>query len=171
MEYAVGQNIIHPAHGAGEVVDIENQELVEGFKKYYVIRFADKRLTVRVPFSHSEDAGLRDPISQEKIKQVLTTLRQLPKKLPKDYKKRRKQIEDKIFSGVPVQIAEAVRELTWRRSHKNLGIADQRLLDQGRELLIQELTIATDSDAGEIQQKIDASLAEALESTEDTPEN
>lgn len=170
MEYAVGQNIIHPAHGAGEVVDIEDQELVEGFKKYYVIRFAEKRLTVRVPLSHSEDAGLRDLIPQEKIKQVLTTLRQLPKKLPKDYKKRRKQVEDKIFSGLPVKIAEAVRELTWRRSHKNLGVADQRLLDQGRELLIQELALATDTEHTEIQEKIDAALAEAIEAKEATLE-
>lgn len=44
MGYAVGQNIIHPAHGAGEVVGIENQELVEGYKKYYVVNFEEKRI-------------------------------------------------------------------------------------------------------------------------------
>lgn len=166
MGYAVGQNIIHPAHGAGEVIDIENQELVKGFKKYYVVNFEEKRLTIRIPFSHSEDAGLRDLISQDRIKKVLTTLRQLPQTLPKDYKKRRKQIEDKVFSGIPVKIAEAVRELHWRRQHKNLGMADQRLLDQGRELLIQELALATESEETDIQDRIDAALAKSVAAKE-----
>lgn len=166
MGYAVGQNIIHPAHGAGEVVGIEDQELVEGFKKYYVVNFEEKRLTIRIPFSHSENAGLRDLISQKRIKKVLSTLRQLPQTLPKDYKKRRKQVEDKIFSGTPVRVAEAVRNLHWRRQHKNLGIADLRLLDQGRDLLVQELALATDSDETEVQERLDAALAKSVEAKE-----
>jgi len=171
MEYAVGQNIIHPAHGAGKVVDIEEQELVEGFDQYYVIHFADKRLTVRVPLSHSDDAGLRTLISPTKSKQIFKTLRQIPQKLPKDFKKRRKELEEKIFSGYPEKVAEAVRELTWRRENKNLGMADQRLLDQGRELLIQELALATEVKPGDVQNKIDEALAKSIEAKEATLEN
>ncbi len=167
MEYAIGQNVIHPAHGPGEVIDIELQELTEGDQRYYVLHFADKRLTVRVPLPRCAEVGLRGIMSRDKSFQVMATLRQLPQRLPADFKQRHKQIESLIYSGAPVKVAEAVRELSWRRVHnKYLGIADQRLLREGKELLIQELALATEQETSQIETDVDAALAVSIEAKE-----
>lgn len=167
MEYAIGQNIIHPAHGPGEVVGFERQEVKGDEQRYCVIRFVDKRLTIRIPLLRCEEVGLRTTMSHEKIRQVMATLRELPQQLPKDFKQRHKQIESLVYSGVPVKIAEAVRELTWRRSHnKYLGLADQRLLREGKELLVQEMALVTEQDTSEIETDIEAALAVAIETKE-----
>lgn len=167
MEYAIGQTIVHPAHGAGKIIDVEKITVGENLQNYYVLRFADKELTVRVPFQRVTAVGLRHIMSKEKVKQVLATLRAAPQELPADYKQRRKEMELLIFSGYPIKIAEAVRELTWhRRDKKHLGIEDQRLLDHGRELLANEMALSLDHDLPTTVAVIDDALAVVVEKSE-----
>jgi len=164
MEYAIGQTLVHPAHGAGKIVDVEKIKFDDSPQEYYVLRFAGKQLTVRVPFKRAEIVGLRMIMTKDKVKQVLTTLRAEPQLLPQDHKKRQKFLEEMIYSGFPVKIAEAVRELTWRRrDKKHLGIEDQRLLDHGRHLLIQEVGLAMNHEETEALQIIDNALEEACQ--------
>lgn len=164
MDYAIGQTLVHPAHGAGKIIDVEKIKFDDRPQEYYVLRFADKQLTVRVPFKRAEIVGLRKIMTKEKVKQVLSTLRAEPQMLPKDHKKRQKFLEGLIYSGYPIKIAEAVRELTWRRRNKkHLGIEDQRLLDHGRNLLIQEVGLALDHQDGRTAVVIDEALEEACQ--------
>lgn len=163
MEFAVGQNVVHPAHGAGEIIDIENIELVTGFNKYYVIEFVGKRLTVRIPTKRVADLGIREVMSDSRMDRVLNTLRSLPNQLPQNFKERRHAVEALINSGFPVKIAEAVRELTWRRKSAHLTKADTELLSEGRERLITELALAADIDLPHARQQIDAALAESVQ--------
>jgi CarD family transcriptional regulator len=164
MDYAIGQTLVHPAHGPGKIIKVEKIKLDDRPQEYYVLRFADKQLTVRVPFKRAEIVGLRKIMTKEKVKQVLSTLRAEPQTLPKDHKKRQKLLEGLIYSGLPVKIAEAVRELTWRRRNKkHLGIEDQRLLDHGRNLLIQEVGLALDHEDGRTAVVIDEALEEACQ--------
>ncbi|MEZ4682460.1 MAG: CarD family transcriptional regulator [Caldilineaceae bacterium] len=164
MEYAIGQTLVHPAHGVGKIINVEKIRLDESPQEYYVLRFADKQLTVRVPFKRADIVGLRQIMTKEKVKQVLSTLRAEPQVLPKDHKKRQKLLETLVYSGYPIKVAEAVRELTWRRrTKKHLGIEDQRLLDHGRGLLVQELGLAMKHDDGETLEVIDQALDEACQ--------
>jgi CarD family transcriptional regulator len=166
LEYQVGQKIVHAAHGVGAIVGVEEQELVEGYSRYYVIHFADKELTVRMPFRQARAVGLRGLMPKTKINQVMATLQALPKQLPQDFKARRKRLEELIFSGAPVKIAEAVRELTWRGVSKSLSLEDKRLLTQGRELLIQEIALASDHEPTAVQEAVDEALSSGVEAKE-----
>lgn len=49
MQLAIGQNVIHPIHGAGKITGVTEMNIVEEFTKYYVIEFSTKRLTLHVP--------------------------------------------------------------------------------------------------------------------------
>jgi len=163
MDYTIGQRIIHPAHGVGQITAIQREELVTGYQRYYVIRFANKQLLVRIPFKRVPDLGLRRIMSKEKAQQVLNVLRALPRQLPSDHKKRQQQVQDLIFSGYPLKIAQAVRELTWhRRRKKRLLLEERRLLDEGRNLLVQEMALALDDPDGKVSQAVDAALATAV---------
>lgn len=168
MDYAIGQTIVHPAHGAGKIINVEKIKLDDSPQEYYVLRFADKQLTVRVPFKRANIVGLRNIMTKTKVKQVLTTLREEPQTLPKDHKKRQKQLESLVFSGYPVKIAEAVRELTWRRrDKKHLAMEDQRLLDHGRRMLIQEVALATKDGSEQAEEIIDVALDAACAKVEE----
>lgn len=162
MEFSVGQTLIHPYHGAGEVLDIENKELVEGFENYYVIHFEGNELTTRIPVRNAEEFGLRGVMSDDKLEQAMEILRQEPEELPTHFKSRRAQVEDMIRSGQPINIAEAVRDLTWRKKDEHLTKADRRLLMEGKDLLVDEMSLVADADPEEVRIQMEEALAESV---------
>jgi CarD family transcriptional regulator len=159
MHFNVGQNIVHPAHGAGTIIDISNQELVSGFAEYYVIEFSEQRMTIHLPVERIDEIGLRRVMSEDKYERVLETLGNSPETLPSDYKQRRQQVEEMVNSGAPVEVARAIRELTWRRSNKPLNNSDSRLLTEARSKLVQEVVMATGYEMTQVQAEIDSALA------------
>ncbi len=167
MLFSIGENIVHPSHGAGQIVGIEKQELVSGFHQYYVIEFVGKRLTIRVPERRVEDLGMRNVMSRVRYQAVLETLRSLPDQLPKNFKERRQAVAEMINSGVPKRIAEAVRDLTWRRRAAHLTKSDSELLGEGRERLIAEMALANECDVTEVRLEIDEALSTAVAAQEE----
>ena len=58
-EFQVGDHVVYPAHGVGQVQGIETQE-VAGLKlEVYVITFDHEKMTLRVPTAKAKTAGLR----------------------------------------------------------------------------------------------------------------
>lgn len=170
MEYIVGENVVHPAHGAGTIVDIQEREIIEGLTRYYVIEFGEKNLTVSVPVRRTDEIGIRTVMTEAKFDQVIDTLSRRPGQLPKDYKERRAVLAKLIQSGRPVKVAEALRELTWRREDKHLTVADTRMLDQARTMLVTEMSLATDSEPLAIESAINEALLEAIAKRQATAE-
>ncbi len=162
MEFTVGEHIVHPAHGAGTIVGVQNQELATGFQRYYVIRFADKRLTVRVPWRKADELGLRSVMGSTKCEEVFLVLRSLPQPLPQNFKERRRVVENLIHSGRPVKVAEALRELSWRRELKPLNKADSDLYSQANAMLVQEMALATGDEQSEVERNVGAALSESI---------
>ncbi len=172
MGFMIGQKVIHPAHGAGKVVGIQEEELVKGFQRYYVIEFARNRLTVHVPVRRVEDIGVRPIMSAGRISGVVETLETLPIDLPDEFRLRRAVVDKQIHSGYPNQIAAAVRDLTWRRTAKYLTEADKEALAEARTLLITEVALALEQECEQTEQSIDAALKRALlarQAVEETP--
>jgi len=159
MPFAVGDKVLYPNRGAGTIVDTEHQELVDGFADYYVIEIKSQRLTLRVPTIKAEELGLRRVMSRRKLSRIWATLREASTALPEDFKVRQEQIREKLRSGQPITIAEAVRDLSCRELQSYLTKADAKLLAQGRELLVDEAALVLDRDAAEAAQLLDGALA------------
>ena len=170
MQFSVGQKVIHPRYGVGRIINVEHQELVEGFKHYYVIKIPDKRLTVRVPMRKTDELGVRPVMSRAKLARVLDTLRSMPRQLPEDSKERQTRIREKLRTGRPIQIAKAVRDLTWHKRLAHFTKPDSDLLSRGRELLAAEIALVTDSEVADVNKTIDAALAVAMASESDKEE-
>ena len=68
------ERIVYPAHGVGQIVRIEEQE-VAGFKlELFVINFAKDKMTLRVPTSKATTVGMRKLAPPETVKKALDTL-------------------------------------------------------------------------------------------------
>jgi CarD family transcriptional regulator len=159
MDFEVGDHVVHPAHGAGEIVQIEEEELATGFSRYYVVSFPDKRLTVRIPLSRSEELGLREVIGSKRVTEVMQMLNDSPESLPSDFKARRQLLEKWINTGRPVKLAQAVRDLAWRRTEKRLNKADTELFERAHQRLLQEMSLALGQGIQETEARIMSALA------------
>ncbi|MCB0211761.1 MAG: hypothetical protein KDJ52_20650 [Anaerolineae bacterium] len=162
MQLTVGQNVIHPTHGAGKITGVTEMDMVDEFKKYYVIEFFNKRLTLHVPISNWEDLSIRKVMSENKAEDVFEVLQSEPEALPNEFKKRRRKIEDWLQSGMPVHIAEAVRALAWRDKAGGLSNLESRLFSQAKDMLITEVALATNQNDRQARTAIEEALALAM---------
>ena len=168
LQYEIGQNVIHPNHGPGEIVDVIEMDLVAGFTNYYVIEFA-RQLTLHIPVRKTDELGLRKTMSKANVADVFATLRDTPHALPDDYKARHQQIEALLHSGHPVKIAQAVRELAWREKDAGLSKIDGDLFTKGKGMLATEIALVTHSDLLEAQENINQALTQAITTKQAQP--
>lgn len=161
LEFSIGDEIMHPRHGAGLVTDMITQELVEGFTDYYVISIPEKRLKMHIPVGRADEVGIRPVMREKKLDAVLEALRNVPRRLPDDHKKRQAELRKKLQIGRPMEIAEVVRDLSWHDYFERLTKTDTDLLNRGREFLAAEMALVTDVDPLEAKQQIDDTLMTA----------
>jgi CarD family transcriptional regulator len=158
MKLSVGDRVVHPKHGAGEITGIEQLELVEGFEHYYVIEIGDNGLVVRVPIRSMEEIGVRPVMSRSRLDRVLNTLHSAPSRLSSNFKTRQARIKEKLKSNRPVKIAEVIRDLAWRKQQSHLSPTDARLLNHGQEMLATEIALVTDAELFEARELISTAL-------------
>jgi len=162
MNFSVGDKVMHPKVGAGQITGVEHRELVQGFEHYYVIKLLSQNSTLYTPISKMNDLGVRLVMSHNKFRRVVDTLRSTPSLLSKNFKQRQGRVREKIDTGLPIELAEVVRDLTYLKEHKRLTKVDQDLLSKGRELLATEMALATDTDVVDILETIDTALSVAV---------
>jgi RNA polymerase-interacting CarD/CdnL/TRCF family regulator len=119
-----------------------------------------------VPVGREESVGLRRPIPQKRLSRLWRILRAEPATLPSDHKERYALIQEKLQDGNFFEIAEAVRDLAWRREEKrHLTTVGKRLYETGLGFLASELAVVQGSDVdtaeGQIALKLEASIADA----------
>lgn len=163
MQFCVGDKVMHPRLGAGGVTGEQHRELVDGFEHYYVIQLLSTRATVYVPVSKVDELGVRPIISRAQIVQVFKTLRGEPNLLSKNHKERQALVQEQLETCQPVLVAEAIRDLTWRKRRKHLTMKDEHLLRRGLKLLAGEMALATDTQISEAQETIEVALRDAVD--------
>jgi CarD family transcriptional regulator len=162
MPFAVGDKVVHPHHGPGWVRDIEHKEFMEGPEHYYVIEIPDQGLILYIPKHRIAETGVRSAMKPAQLKRMLKTLSSGPEPLPGDYKERQEQVWEKLRTGLPLEVAEAVRDLTWYQHDAHLTKKDTDYLDRGRKLLAAEMALVSDIDIAEATKTIEATLMAAL---------
>jgi len=163
MQYVVGENVVHPAHGAGEIVGVEELESTEDSKEYCVIFFPDRKLKIRIPLTRLDDVGLRGIMSSSTYDEILKTLPETPSPLPQDFKERREMLQAIVSSGYPIKVAGAIRDLTWRSQGKPLNRSDAEMLHEARHRLVQEMALASGKEMQDINTVVDRALEASVE--------
>ena len=109
--FKTGEFIVYPAHGVGQIVSIEEQE-VAGLKlELFVINFVKDKMTLRVPTAKAASVGMRKLAEGALVKRALETLKGRARVKRTMWSRRAQEYEAKINSGDIVAIAEVVRDL------------------------------------------------------------
>jgi CarD family transcriptional regulator len=163
MQFAVGDKVVHPYHGPGQIIGLERKELVEEAKRYYVIEIPLQDLTIYVPRRKVDTVGVRRAMSRAKFSRVLETLRAGPHRLPEDHKDRQEVVWEKLKTGMVVQIAEVVRDLAWHKERAHLTKKDTDYYDRARRRLAAEMALVSDKEISDADATIDEMLIESME--------
>jgi CarD family transcriptional regulator len=157
MRLSVGDKVVFPRRGIGQITGLESLDLVEGFERYYVIEIPDG-LTVRIPVKKAAELGLRPVMSRAKLARVLRELGSSPRLLSEDYRERQGWVRERLATGAPIRIARIVRDLTWHERRAHLTQADTDLLARGRDFLSAEIAVVTGTEVVDARQTINDAL-------------
>jgi CarD family transcriptional regulator len=163
--FSVGDKVIHPSYGAGTVLEINEKQIGDQQRNYYVIELLAQAGTLMVPVSRASELGLRSPV--ERPENVLTILSSDPGELSNDHRERQESIGIDIRSGDVQRISEAVRDLAFRDREDKLTEADLKLYRQAQDLLVGELAISQGVDMDTAREQV-TSVLDALDSVEES---
>ena len=159
--YAIGDNVVYPHHGAGKVLKKENKTVLGECREYLTIKILHNDMTVMVPCENAAKAGLRRVIDDEAVAKVLAVLRDDVSVMPKNWNRRFKHNRDKIKTGDVYELAEVVRNLAIRESEKGLSTGEKQMYTRAKKILASELMYALEMDEGEAEEHLDSLIGDA----------
>jgi CarD family transcriptional regulator len=164
IEFEIGDNVVYPHHGAGQVLKKEQKDVLGEVREYLTIKILHNDMTVMVPTENAAIAGLRRVIDEETVKRVLAVLQDECSDMPKNWNRRFKHNRDKIKTGDIYELAEVVRNLSLRESEKGLSTGEKQMFTRTKKILASELMYALDKDEEEAESYLDELLAASASS-------
>lgn len=160
-----GDAVVHPIHGAGVIRGIvKRQWHGDDNALFYKIRLLSQPgSSLILPISAAKELGVRRAASQSRLRQVWRVLRTDPDDLPDEHKERYQMLENKLYTGDILLIAEAVRDMTWRQlSEGRLTTRGKRIYDEGMALLAGEIAVSQGIDVADAEAEVKARLTGGL---------
>ena len=162
MEFAVGNVVVYPHHGAARITDIEKRTMGGEELEFLVLKIVHSDLVVRVPVKNAELVGVRDVVGVEGLQKVFSVLRETDVEEAGNWSRRYKANQERLASGDINKVAEVVRDLWRRDQNKGLSAGEKRMLGKARSILVGELALAQPVDEDKIA-KMDAQINETIE--------
>jgi CarD family transcriptional regulator len=161
-EFQIGDQILHPIYGAGELVSIEQHGRDGDTGNYYVIELLHGKGRLLTPVDKAEDLGLRKPVTKSERRTLSKVFSGSARKLSEDYRKRRGVIDQRLREGSFTEVGRVVRDLAWVENQGTATTGDRRLLKRAKELLAKELAASDGIPEDEALDRIDAALEERM---------
>lgn len=141
--FEVGAMAVHPKHGVGQIVEIEQREAGGRSAAFYVLTILDTGSKIMVSVEAAQAGGLRPVMSSGEAQAVLQILRTPEVAVDAQPWNRRHRIYTEMLkSGSPLEIAKVLRDMCRLKLDKELSFAERKLLDQAKGLLVHELALA-----------------------------
>jgi len=163
IEFEVGDKVVSPHHGAGQVLKKEHKKMFGKEGEYLTIKILHNDMTVMVPCENAGITGLRRVIDEETVKKVLAVLEDDMSEMPKNWNRRFKHNRDKIKTGVIFELAEVVRNLALREHDKGLSTGEKQMFTRAKKILASELMYALDKDEDESEAYLNDLLTSSAE--------
>lgn len=137
--FRVGQNVVYPAHGVGDVIAIE-QQIVAGFDiEVYVVHFEQDKMTLRVPTVKAGTSGMRALSDELVLKDAFTTLKGRARIKRTMWSRRAQEYEAKINSGDLILVSEVVRDLHRTDMQPEQSYSERQLYERAIDRMVREV--------------------------------
>ncbi len=152
--FNIGDKIVYPMHGAGTIDSIEEKDILGEKQSYYILRMPGE-VKVMVPIKNAEQVGVRSIIDKGSADKVFKVLEQDETEMNKNWNKRYRDNMDKLKSGDIYEIADVVRNLSFKKKEKGLSTGENKMLTNAKQILVSELVLAEHADEDEIEEMVD----------------
>jgi CarD family transcriptional regulator len=146
LEFRPNEFVVYPAHGVGQILSIEEQEVAGISLELFVISFEKDKMTLRVPTHKASEIGMRALSSPDVISHAMKTLKGKAKVKRAMWSRRAQEYEQKINSGDLIAIAEVVRDLHRTDDQREQSYSERQLYEAALERLTREVAAVSGGD-------------------------
>ncbi|MEM1352189.1 MAG: CarD family transcriptional regulator [Pseudomonadota bacterium] len=139
LDFRPNEFVVYPAHGVGQILSIEKQEVAGITLELFVISFEKDKMTLRVPTHKATEIGMRALSSPDVISHAMKTLKGKAKVKRAMWSRRAQEYEQKINSGDLIAIAEVVRDLHRTDDQREQSYSERQLYEAALDRLTREV--------------------------------
>ena len=161
LQYSVGDFIVYPSHGVGEITDIQTFEIAEEKLEMYNVIFDKEKMTLKIPTIKAKEIGIRKISSRNEMKKTLEILKSKAKIRRTMWSRRAQEYEAKINSGILIELTEVVRDLFRNSSQPEQSYSERQLYESARDRLAREVAVVEKTDDDRAVSKIEIILNDA----------
>ncbi len=159
--FKTNEFVVYPAHGVGQILAIEEQEIAGAKLELFVINFMKDKMTLRVPTAKVANVGMRKLSEPALVKRALETLKGRARIKRTMWSRRAQEYEAKINSGDIVAIAEVVRDLYRSDSQPEQSYSERQLYEAALDRLSREIAVVQHVTETEAVKEIEGQLAKS----------
>ena len=159
--FKTNEFVVYPAHGVGQILAIEEQEIAGARLELFVINFMKDKMTLRVPTAKVANVGMRKLSEPVLVKKALETLKGRARVKRTMWSRRAQEYEAKINSGDIVAIAEVVRDLYRSESQPEQSYSERQLYEAALDRLSREIAVVQHVTETEAVKEIEGQLAKS----------
>lgn len=152
--FNVGDKIVYPMHGAGTIDAIEQKDILGEKQDYYIIKMPGE-VKVMVPIAKAGDIGVRRVIDKAEAGKVLEVLEANETEMSNNWNKRYKENMEKMKSGSIYEVADVVRNLSYKQKEKGLSTGEKKMLNNAKQILVSELVLAEHASENEVENLVE----------------
>lgn len=160
--FNVGDKIVYPMHGAGVIDSIEEKNILGEKQSYYILKMPGE-VKVMVPTAKAEEIGVRNIIDKSSADKVIGVLEQDETVMDKNWNKRYRDNMDKMKSGDIYEVADVVRNLSFKQKEKGLSTGEKKMLSNAKQILVSELVLAEQASQDEIENLVNNKIELSFE--------
>jgi len=157
--FKAGEFIVYPAHGVGQIVTIDEQEVAGHKLELFVIDFQKDKMRLKVPVAKATSIGMRKLSETDYVDRALKVVQGRARIKRTMWSRRAQEYEAKINSGDIVAIAEVVRDLYRSERQPEQSYSERQLFEQALARFARELAAVRKVDEDQCVKELEDYLA------------
>lgn len=157
--FKVGDKVIYPNQGLGIIEDIQMESYFGEKSRVYHLRIFSNNTLVMVPFTNTEEIGIRKPISTRTVKKIFDFMRNGDIEVTMNWKGRYKEHLNLLRSGTMLDMAFVLKSLFYLNLIKPLSFREKKMMEKVKELMVSEISEVSALSILKIEQRVMETLS------------
>lgn len=161
VKFSVGDAIVYPGYGVGEVLELQEREFSGTTQSFLVLSFkeAENISKVMVPVSNLAGVGLRAPSTKKEVKAVLTFLESGQPEIVGSWKDRFTAHGEMLKQGDLLSVTQVLKALYILNRKKPLSFREKKMYQKALVLVASESALVL----GRPRDQVEAEILKLLE--------
>jgi CarD family transcriptional regulator len=156
--FSVGDQVVHPMHGAGIIDDIVQEKVSGIIKEYYVFKMPVGGLILKIPTANSQIVGIRSVMSKSEAESLLDAIPTLEVECNANWNKRYQENMMRLKSGNLYEVAKVIKALMHRDLIRGLSTGERKMLHNAKQIILSEIVLVESCDYKDIESRLDCAM-------------